>query len=143
MHEISDTNSIKDFVEISRYAGSRFDLVQASGGNSSVKLDGERLLIKASGVHLSEVNTKEGYVSVQYPRVIEILNNTHLRSISTKSEREAVAAKLITAETQAVGVSNRASIEIFLHAMLRKYVLHTHPIAVNMLACQKNWHQHD
>ena len=65
MHEVSEASLTKDFVEISRYAGSRFDLIQASGGNTSVKLDGNRLLIKASGVHLSEVNANEGYVSVK------------------------------------------------------------------------------
>ena len=142
MHEISETSLKKDFVKISRYAGSRFDLVQASGGNTSVKLDGERLLIKASGVHLSEVNVQEGYVSVQYPKIIEILNKKDLSSISTKSEREAAATRLVMAATQAIGASNRASIEVFLHAMLRRFVLHTHPLAVNMIVCQTNWRQY-
>lgn len=142
MHEISEKSLTKDFVKISRYAGSRFDLIQASGGNTSVKLDRERLLIKASGVHLSEVNEQEGFVSVQYPKIIEILNKKDLSSISTKSEREAVAAQLVLAATQTIGASNRASIEVFLHAMLRRFVLHTHPLAVNMIVCQKNWRQY-
>jgi rhamnose utilization protein RhaD (predicted bifunctional aldolase and dehydrogenase) len=32
-------NEITDFVKYSKYAGQRFDLVQAGGGNSSVKLE--------------------------------------------------------------------------------------------------------
>jgi rhamnose utilization protein RhaD (predicted bifunctional aldolase and dehydrogenase) len=142
MHEVSEASLTKDFVEISRYAGSRFDLIQASGGNTSVKLDGNRLLIKASGVHLSEVNANEGYVSVQYPLVIEILNKIDLSSTPTKSQREADAASLVTSATQTIGAFNRASIEVYLHALLRKFVLHTHPLAVNMIACQKNWIEH-
>ena len=142
MDEISEVGLINSFVELSRYAGSRFDLVQASGGNTSVKLDGERLLIKASGVHLSEVNEMDGYVSIQYPRIVEILNNKDLSSISTKTEREAVAAGLVMAATETIRPSYRASIEVFLHAMHRKFVLHTHPIAVNMIVCQKNWNEH-
>ena len=47
---------IKNFVEISKYAGERFDLVQASGGNSSVKITDTKMLIKASGFLLSDIN---------------------------------------------------------------------------------------
>ena len=39
---------LKNFVEISKYAGERFDLVQAAGGNTSVKLKNSEMLIKAS-----------------------------------------------------------------------------------------------
>jgi rhamnose utilization protein RhaD (predicted bifunctional aldolase and dehydrogenase) len=39
-------SEIKDFVEISKYAGERLDLVQAAGGNSSVKLDNGEMFIK-------------------------------------------------------------------------------------------------
>ena len=40
---------IQNFINISKYAGERFDLIQAGGGNSSVKLDNGQMLIKASG----------------------------------------------------------------------------------------------
>ena len=33
---------LEDFISISRYAGMREDLVQAGGGNSSVKIDGKK-----------------------------------------------------------------------------------------------------
>ena len=50
---------IKQFVYMSKYAGMREDLIQAGGGNSSVKLDGCKMLIKASGIQLADI-TQEG-----------------------------------------------------------------------------------
>ena len=55
---------LKNFVEISRYAGERFDLVQAAGGNTSVKLKNSEMLIKASGFLLSDVAENNGYSKV-------------------------------------------------------------------------------
>ncbi len=43
-------NEMNDFIKISKYAGERFDLTQAGGGNSSVKNDDGTMYIKASGV---------------------------------------------------------------------------------------------
>ena len=46
---------IKKFIDISKYAGERFDLIQAGGGNSSIKLDNGQMIIKASGYLLSDI----------------------------------------------------------------------------------------
>ena len=51
---------LNDFIEISKFAGERFDLVQAGGGNSSVKNDNGTMFIKASGTCLSEVDENYG-----------------------------------------------------------------------------------
>lgn len=140
MPNASKAALIKDFVNLSRYAGSRFDLVQASGGNSSVKLDGERMLVKASGVHLSEVYADEGYVTVRYPEILDILKNADFRLNSEKKVRETEAGRQVAAATEPPPASSaRVSIEVFLHAALRRFVLHTHPLAVNMIACRKDW----
>ena len=40
-----DKNLLKDLVEISKYFGQRFDLTQAAGGNSSIKI-GKKMYIK-------------------------------------------------------------------------------------------------
>ena len=66
---------IKELVEISKYAGERLDLVQAGGGNSSVKLDNGQMLIKASGYSLSEVVEGYGYSKVLTTEVSEIVEN--------------------------------------------------------------------
>ena len=60
---------MKSFVEMSKYAGMREDLVQAGGGNSAVKLEDGKMVIKASGYQLADVTENEGYAIVD-PRVI-------------------------------------------------------------------------
>ena len=45
---------ILGLVEISKYSGMREDLVQAGGGNTSVK-DGEYMYVKASGCQLQRL----------------------------------------------------------------------------------------
>src|ERR1700736_252952 len=45
---------ITDLIQLSRFAGERFDLVQSSAGNASLRTD-TSLWIKASGVAMSDV----------------------------------------------------------------------------------------
>ena len=52
-------NELENFILMSKYAGERFDIVQAGGGNSSVKLEDGSMLIKASGFSLSEIQTRK------------------------------------------------------------------------------------
>ena len=47
-----------------RAAGSRPDLTQGGGGNVTIKLNSERMLIKASGVRLKDVSPQGGYTLV-------------------------------------------------------------------------------
>ena len=128
---------IKNFVEISNYAGERFDLVQAAGGNSSVKLKNSEMLIKASGFLLSEVHENSGYSKVDIKKIINILKNEDIKNESDKKKREAYAKKLV--EEATLDLKNRPSIETLLHSTLCKYTLHTHPIVVNMIVIQKEW----
>jgi len=128
---------IRDFVEISKYAGERLDLVQAAGGNSSVKLDNGEMLIKASGFLLSDVNIEEGYSRVFTNAVAEILKNKHIINSKDKRQRESLTAQFLKEAT--IDKQNRPSIETLLHSLLNKYTLHTHSIVVNMIVVQKRW----
>lgn len=134
MDELDLTNK---FISLSRYAGSRFDLLQAGGGNSSVKLDHRRMLVKASGYHLSEVESGKGYAVVDYPDVASLLGTPAQWQDDDKHQRDANVSRLVEMSTRSSGV--RASIEVFLHAVLGRFVLHSHPIAVNIIASQNNW----
>ena len=130
---------LEQFVRLSKYAGERFDLVQAGGGNSSVKLDNDIMLIKASGFSLSEVELDKGYSKVVNQRIKDILNNNKLLFIEEKSEKDLYAATLIN---EVVYESlNRPSIETFLHSLLYQYTLHTHPLVVNSITCRKDWRE--
>jgi rhamnose utilization protein RhaD (predicted bifunctional aldolase and dehydrogenase) len=127
------------FIALSRYAGSRFDLVQASGGNTSVKLDDERMLIKASGFLLSELEPGKGGAVVDYPGIVNILKTADQWRDFTKRNRDAEVANQVGLATKTFSSGDRASIEVFLHAVLGRFVLHTHPIAVNIITSQSNW----
>ena len=129
MDESALTNQ---FVSISRFAGSRFDLLQAGGGNASVKLDNRRMLVKASGYYLSELQPDKGYVVVDYPEVIRILDTPTEWAGYDRRDRDKKVSRLVSQATLTPG--GIASIEVFLHAVLGRFVLHTHPIAVNIIA---------
>ena len=120
---------MKGFVKISRYAGMREDLVQAGGGNSSFKISESRMAIKASGYHLADLNEDEGY-SIVDPGVIRdfFMERTGFDGLTETDGRRILQDALIEGK--------RPSIETFLHAVSGKYTLHTHPIAVNALACR-------
>jgi rhamnose utilization protein RhaD (predicted bifunctional aldolase and dehydrogenase) len=126
-----------DFVALSRFAGSRFDLVQAGGGNASIKLDGTRMLVKSSGVLLSEVGERKGYVTVDYPALLAVLDDRTSWQHEERRARDAAVTELVRQVTTPPG--SRASIEVFLHALLGRFVLHTHPIAVVALASREDW----
>lgn len=130
-------NEIKDLVEISKYAGERFDLVQAGGGNSSVKFDNNEMIIKASGFLLSDVNENSGYSRVKTTEIASIVKNSQILNSQNKRERQGITAKLVKQAT--TDKQNRPSIETLLHSFLYKYTLHTHPIVVNMIVIQKSW----
>lgn len=115
---------MKDFITISRYAGMREDLIQAGGGNTSVKLDKNQMVIKASGVQLAEVSENHGYSLVNYPLVKQSMDKI-IQGENTNTENEILNRTLLDGK--------RPSIETFLHAITGRVTLHTHPTAVNIL----------
>jgi rhamnose utilization protein RhaD (predicted bifunctional aldolase and dehydrogenase) len=119
---------LENFIYLSKYAGQRFDIVQAGGGNSSVKLDHENMLIKSSGILMADMNLTFGHSKISYPKVNEVFTDAKIGEESNKKVREQLAAKHVKDAHISGG---RVSIEVFLHSILGKYVLHTHPIAVN------------
>ena len=130
-------SEIKDLVEISKYAGERFDLVQAGGGNSSVKFENGEMVIKASGFLLSELTENNGYSRVFTKQIAAVVKNVTILNDTEKRERESLTSQLVKDAT--IDKNNRPSIETLLHSFLLKYTLHTHPIVVNMIVIQKNW----
>lgn len=105
---------------ISKYCGERFDLVQAGGGNSSVKIN-NLLFIKASGYHLTQISNKGGYVTINNKKLKEDIIGNKPKSITNYN---------------VIG-SLRASIETYMHSILKKYTIHLHPIQINkILVCR-------
>lgn len=107
----------------------REDLVQAGGGNSSFKIDDNRMVIKASGYQLSDLTTETGYATVNY-RLIrdDFLNSDHLEMMNDEDSKDIMKEAFLE--------GGRPSIETFLHAVSGRYTLHTHPIVVNAMTCR-------
>ncbi len=125
---------VSKFIKLSRYAGMREDLVQAGGGNSSVKLDETKMLIKSSGYQLAELTMESGYSTINYPKICEAFNSCDNLDDLTESD-----GKQILSSAQMNG--GKPSIETFLHAITSTFTIHTHPIVVNVLMARKDAEQ--
>jgi len=141
-------SDLADVIEISRFAGERFDLVQAGGGNSSVKLDDGRLLVKASGMALSDVYSADDFCIVQWQPLLDFLSKAEQKFAEVNSTQAEMLAALdgtasgaVAASATASNSTKRPSIETLLHCLLGKFTLHTHPIAVVAAVCRTSWRE--
>lgn len=115
-------DEIKNLIKLSKYAGMREDIIQAGGGNTSIKIDNEKMFIKSSGYQLSEMEENVGYSKVNYKKIVDYFKS-HLE-IKRSDEKELLNETLIEGK--------RPSIETFLHSITQKYTLHTHPLLINV-----------
>lgn len=130
-------NTIKDLIDISQYAGSRADYTQGGGGNTSVKnFDNGAMLIKASGYRLVDINENTAFVAVDKNKIYDYYNSVDL-SVEKDYEKESaeVSKNSVIAIT---GMQTlRPSVEVGFHAILKKYVIHTHSVYANLLTCSQ------
>ncbi len=97
--------------------------VQGPGGNTSVKFDG-KMMIKASGFTFSDVAEGKGYAAVNIEDVFSSGN------ISNKKADEIVI--------HCRPLNSRPSMEFQFHAILNKFVLHTHSVYADVALCSDN-----
>ena len=118
-----------------RAAGSRPDLTQGGGGNVSVKIGAERMLVKASGVQLKDVTPAAGYALVNYGNI--------KRRIFSGPGGEGEFSDYICAQALEVkGVPGaKPSIETGFHALLNTVVIHTHSVYANILNMSAEGHE--
>ena len=131
-------NEIRNLISISRYAGERFDLIQAGGGNTSVKFPNGQMQIKASGMHLTDMCELNGIAKIDNGKIKIFLEDVGLKVLS-KRERARKAQEVVDEASFTPEI--KASIETFLHVLTLKYTLHTHPIVINIVACRKDWRE--
>lgn len=128
-------NTILDLINISSYAGARADYTQGGGGNTSVKNDKEGLmLIKASGYKLKDITETTAFVAVDKNKIADYYNSVDL---SVEKDYEKESAEISKNSVVALeGVQTlRPSVEVGFHAILKKYVIHTHSVYANILTC--------
>lgn len=127
-------NEIKELVMISQFAGKRVDYTQGGGGNTSVKLDGEIMAVKASGYKLSEISFDNGYVTLNYPKIRQYIDNADL-SVDKDWETDSSAAIKDSVSLLEGMKDLRPSVEAGFHAVLKKYVIHIHSVYAAIIVC--------
>ncbi len=131
--ETSDS-PLDQLVRLSRYLGSDNELVIAGGGNTSVKSEG-KLHIKGSGTALATIEPS-GFVEMAIEPLRALLDRDLGADPDRREEqfKQAILAARIRPEN-----NQRPSVECVLHSLLpRRFVVHTHATAINMIACSQN-----
>lgn len=118
-------NKLRDLVAVSKEIGRNVAYIQGGGGNTSVKFDDARMAVKASGCLLKDMSLSDGLSVVDYEGMVSYIAapaaddnvfNEHIRSL-------------------VIAMSDRPSMETGCHALLNKFVIHTHSVYVNLLTC--------
>ncbi|MCK5199525.1 MAG: class II aldolase, partial [Spirochaetales bacterium] len=124
--------NMKELISLSRKYGADPDYVLAGGGNTSWKSD-DLMVVKASGTELGNI-TEDGFVTLSMDKLRTIRAKKYP---DNREEREERALEDLM-DSRLSGQNGRPSVESLLHAIIpEKYIVHTHPAAVNGLTCSK------
>ena len=117
-----------------RAAGCRPDLTQGGGGNVSVKIGAERMLVKASGSQLKDLTPRSGWALVNY-------GNIKRRIAAGPGDDNAFSEYICAQALPVLGVKPAApSIETGFHSLLNTVVIHTHSVYANVLNMSAEGH---
>lgn len=129
--------TIKDLIDISQYSGSRADYTQGGGGNTSVKnFDNGIMLIKASGYRLVDITENTAFVAVDKNKIYDYYNSVDLSVEKDYEKESAEVSKNSVVPLEGVATL-RPSVEVGFHAILKKYVIHTHSVYANVITCSQ------
>ena len=120
-------SKIDELQIIANYVEHNPNLIQATGGNVSIKCNNQKMRIKASGQRVIDINKPDGFVDVNY---LEIKNFLH----SYNSNCLEINNKFVFENSK----NTKISIEVYFHAILKRVVLHTHPIELNSLLASRD-----
>ena len=125
---------LDNFTRISTSVGARADYVQGGGGNTSAKLEGGLMAIKASGYCLKDIRPDKAYAVLDYEALRGFYNNT---DPATLPDVEKAGSEQAKANTKAVEglAALRPSVEAGFHSILDTYVAHSHSVYANLAAC--------
>lgn len=127
-------DQLKEFATFSNRIGERIDYVQGGGGNTSLKIDDETMLIKASGYYLSQVKDNDGFAILNYPVIANFFWSAGPQDLEAIEETGVLAVK--KAKITWPGFADlRPSVESGFHSILGRYVAHTHSVYANILLC--------
>lgn len=129
-----NATALEQFSRLSREAGARADYVQGGGGNTSVKLDGGLMAIKASGFRLADIRPDKAYAVLDYMALRKFYLGHEVTQLQNVEQAGAAEAKAATKEIEGLSAL-RPSVEAGFHSLLDTFVLHTHSVYGNLAAC--------
>jgi ribulose-5-phosphate 4-epimerase/fuculose-1-phosphate aldolase len=128
---------LEAFAKVSGIAGARADYVQGGGGNTSVKLGGGLMAIKASGFCLSDITPNSAYAVLDGAAVREFYLTSEpeqFENVETAGSNKAKESVKVIEGLQQL----RPSVEAGFHSILKTFVVHTHSVYANLAACSVN-----
>ena len=130
--------NLKNLLFLSSYLTNRIDYIQGAGGNISEKIDDDLMAIKSSGIEIKEMSQKYGYSIVNYKKISDEFSKLPLK---ISKEEDETTVSFINNQTIKFSKYNplRPSIETGFHSLLKKYVIHSHSVYSNILACSKSF----
>lgn len=132
---------LKQFADMSQAIGNRADYAQGGGGNTSVKLDGNLMAVKASGYKLKDMKTDDGFVVIDFQKIRKYYDDVDLESEIDFYKDSTAFVKANTISLPGLKDGMRASVEAGFHSLLYEYVIHTHSVYANLLACTEEGHK--
>lgn len=126
--------ALADFSRLSKTAGARADYVQGGGGNTSVKLSGGLMAIKASGFCLGDIEPDKAYAVLDCKALQDFYYGNEPKDLpdveKAGSEQAKAAVRAVDGLEQL-----RPSVEAGFHSILKTFVLHTHSVYANLACC--------
>ena len=124
------------FSRFSKALGARADYVQGGGGNTSIKLDDRLMAVKASGYLLRDITPEHAYAVLDYQQLRRFYQGHRPHDFPDTEAAGAQAAR--DAVVAAEGITAlRPSVEAGFHALMDRFVGHTHSVYANLAACSQ------
>jgi len=125
---------LENFSRVSKTVGARADYVQGGGGNTSVKMDGGMMGIKASGFCLKDIEVDKAYAVLDYEALRVFYGGSNPADFEDVEAAGSAKAKEVTQTIEGLAAL-RPSVEAGFHSLLDTYVAHSHSVYANLAAC--------
>ncbi len=128
---------LASFSRLSKTAGARADYVQGGGGNTSVKLDGGLMAIKASGFRLGDIEPDRAYAVLDCAALQKFYYSSEPEDLGDVEKAGSEATKAAVRTIEGLDAL-RPSVEAGFHSILKTFVLHTHSVYANLACCAQD-----
>lgn len=116
------------FVKLSELIGNDLEMCQDAGGNLSVKVSDDYMIIKSSGFKLKDVFKNHSIIDYKL-----LLNSLNKEKINNDDLLNSFLMDSVISSKY-----KKPSMETCFHTLLKKYTIHVHPIYLTLLLCLKD-----